>query len=167
MNVKLPLEGVSCVYFLAWEVGGAKYLYRNDVQFVQLDWNLKLLLNVMPQLRESGLPFLFVSSQLAEECDTVYGVTKRLGEVWTKLLNGVRIRLWNVYGAYEAPSERSHVISDFIHQALATGQIKMMTNGEELRQFIYIDDVCRAFEQAIYNRNLRVVYQVMFYRTFF
>ena len=155
-NVKLPLEGVSCVYFLAWEVGGAKYLYRNDVQFVQLDWNLKLLLNVMPQLRESGLPFLFVSSQLAEECDTVYGVTKRLGEVWTKLLNGVRIRLWNVYGAYEAPSERSHVISDFIHQALATGQIKMMTNGEELRQFIYIDDVCRAFEQAIYNRNLRV-----------
>ena len=64
--------------------------------------------------------------------------------------------MWNVYGAYEAPSERSHVISDFIHQALATGQIKMMTNGEELRQFIYIDDVCRAFEQAIYNRNLRV-----------
>ena len=65
--------------------------------------------------------------------------------------------MWNVYGAYEAPSERSHVISDFIHQALATGQIKMMTNGEELRQVIYIDDVCHAFEQAIYNRNLEFV----------
>jgi nucleoside-diphosphate-sugar epimerase len=147
--VRLPLDGVSHVYFLAWEVGGAKYLYRDDVQFRQLDWNLQLMLNVMPQLRESGIPFLFVSSQLAEEYDTVYGVTKRLGEVWTHLMKGVRVRLWNVYGAYEASTERSHVIADFVHQALETGRIEMMTTGEEMRQFIYIDDVCRGFEQAL------------------
>lgn len=148
-RVTLPFAGVDRVYFLAWEVGGAKYLYRDDVQFRQLDWNLQLLLNVMPQLRESGLPFLFVSSQLAEEHDTVYGVTKRLGEVWTHLLKGVRVRLWNVYGAYEEPNERSHVVADFVHQALATGRIEMMTTGAEVRQFIHVDDVCRAFYQAL------------------
>ncbi len=155
----LPLEGVTHVYFLAWEVGGAKYLYRNDVQFLQLDWNLQLMLNVMPQLRESGIPFLFVSSQLAEEHDTVYGVTKRLGEVWTHLLKGVRVRLWNVYGAYEASTERSHVIADFIHQALDTGRIAMMTTGEEMRQFIYVDDVCNAFETAL-DKRLEGIYDV-------
>lgn len=148
-RVRLPLEGVDRVYFLAWEVGGAKYLYREDVQFVQLDWNLQLLLNLMPQLREAAIPFLFVSSQLAEEHDTVYGVTKRLGEVWTHLLQGVRVRLWNVYGGYEDRDERSHVVADFVHQALDHGRIEMLTTGEEVRQFIHIDDVCRAFHAAL------------------
>ena len=146
---RLPLDVVDNVYFLAWEVGGAKYLYRDDVQFLQLDWNLQLLQNVMPQLRAAKVPFLFVSSQLAEEYDTVYGVTKRMGEVWTHLLEGVRVRLWNVYGAYEASTERSHVIADFVHQALDHGKIQMMTTGEEMRQFVYIDDVCHGFKRAL------------------
>lgn len=145
----LPLNGVDRVFFLAWEVGGAKYLYRDDIQFLQLDSNLKLMLNVFPQIQAAKLPFLFVSSQLAEEYDTVYGSTKRLGEVWSHLLNGVRVRLWNVYGAYEPASERSHVVADFVWQALTNGEIRMMTTGEELRQFIFIDDVCSAFHQAI------------------
>jgi len=147
--VRLNLNDINRVYFLAWEVGGAKYLYRDDIQFLQLDSNLKLMLNVFPQLQAAKLPFLFVSSQLAEEYDTVYGSTKRLGEVWTHLLGGVRVRLWNVYGAYEPPSERSHVVADFIWQALQQGEIRMMTTGEELRQFVFIDDVCRAFHQAL------------------
>ncbi len=156
-RARLPLDVVDQVYFLAWEVGGAKYLYRDDVQFLQLDWNLQLLLNVMPQLRARKVPFLFVSSQLAEECATVYGVTKRLGEVWSHLLaGGVRVRLWNVYGAYEASTERSHVIADFVHQALETGRIQMMTTGEEMRQFIYIDDVCRGFHCALVSGIRRV-----------
>ena len=145
----LPLKEVDRVYFLAWEVGGAKYLYRDDIQFLQLDSNLKLMLNVFPQLQTAKIPFLFVSSQLAEEYDTVYGSTKRLGEVWSNLLGGARVRLWNVYGAYEPASERSHVVADFVWQALTNGEIRMMTTGEELRQFIFIDDVCRAFHQAI------------------
>lgn len=157
--VRLELEGIDQVYFLAWEVGGAKYLYRSDIQFVQLDSNLKLMLNVFPQLQAARVPFLFVSSQLAEEYDTVYGATKRLGEVWTHLLGGVRVRLWNVYGAYEAPSERSHVVADFIWQALHAGEIRMMTTGEELRQFVFIDDVCRDFHHALEQR-LPGVYDV-------
>jgi nucleoside-diphosphate-sugar epimerase len=155
----LDLEGVDFVYFLAWEVGGAKYLYRDDIQFTQLDSNLKLMLNVFPQLQKAKVPFIFISSQLAEEYDTVYGSTKRLGEVWTHLLNGVRVRLWNVYGAYEPSSEKSHVVADFAWQALQKGEIRMLTSGEELRQFIHIDDVCAAFHRALHLR-LPGVYDV-------
>jgi nucleoside-diphosphate-sugar epimerase len=146
---KLDFTGIDRVYFLAWDVGGAKYLYESASQFRQLDWNLKLLLNIMPQLQTSKIPFLFISSQLAEEYDTVYGVTKRLGEVWTHLLQGVRVRLWNVYGPIEAPSQRTHVVSDFVHQAVLNGRIEMLSTGEEKRQFIHIDDVCRALHRAI------------------
>jgi len=148
----LDFTGVDFVYFLAWEVGGAKYLYRDDIQFVQLDSNLRLMLNVFSQLQKAEVPFLFVSSQLAEEHDTVYGATKRLGEVWTKLLRGVRVRLWNVYGSYEPPSERSHVVADFVWQALHHREIRMLTTGEELRQFVFIADVCEAFRSAVQQR---------------
>jgi nucleoside-diphosphate-sugar epimerase len=149
-HAALPFGDVDCVYFLAWEVGGAKYLYRNDAQFAQLEWNLRLMENVFPQLGESGVPFLFVSSQLAQEVDTVYGVTKRLGEVWTRLLpRGVCVRLWNVYGGYEDTTERSHVVADFVHQALETGEICMLTTGEEIRQFVHVDDVCRGLHAAL------------------
>jgi len=146
---EIKLNNIDRVYFLAWDVGGAKYLYRDEVQFIQLHWNLNLLINIMPQLQERQAPFLFVSSQLAEEYDTAYGVTKRLGEVWTRLLGGVRVRLWNVYGPLEVLSERSHVVSDFVYQAVTTGRIRMLTTGEEKRQFVYIDDVCHAFHKAM------------------
>lgn len=155
----INFDGIDRVYLLAWDVGGAKYLYKEDAQLHQLEWNLKLMSNLMPQIGKSGKPFLFISSQLAEEYDTVYGVTKRLGEVWTRLLNGVFIRQWNVYGPIENDSERSHVISDFINQAMTTGEIRMMTTGEEKRQFIYISDVCKAWHKALAD-NIKGVHDV-------
>jgi len=156
---KLDLSNIDRVYFLAWDVGGAKYLYKEEAQLFQLEWNLQLMMNLMPQLQAAKKPFLFVSSQLAEEYDTVYGVTKRLGEVWTRLLDGVFIREWNVYGPLEDHSERSHVISDFIYQALTTGEIKMLTTGEEKRQFVFIDDACEAWHMALSN-NLKGIHDV-------
>lgn len=153
-KAKLDLKNIDRVYFLAWDVGGAKYLYKEDAQLGQLDWNISLMQNAMNQLKDSGKPFLFISSQLAEEYDTVYGVTKRLGEVWTKLLDGVFIRQWNVYGPIEENSIRSHVVSDFVHQAITTGEIRMLTTGEEKRQFIHIDDVCSAWHTAL-TQNLK------------
>jgi nucleoside-diphosphate-sugar epimerase len=155
----LDLEDVEAVYFLAWDVGGAKYLYEEDTQLYQLNWNIKLLSNIMPQLQTARIPFLFSSSQLAGKPDTAYGVTKRLGEVWTSLIGGTYVRLWNVYGTLEEPSKRSHVISDFVYSAVRTGKIEMMTTGEERRQFVYIDDVFRAFHVAM-KKKLNGTYDV-------
>src|ERR1035438_812881 len=159
-NIKINFNEIDRVYFLAWDVGGAKYLYKNDSQFKQLDWNLRLLINTMPQLQESDKRFLFASSQLAEEYDTVYGSTKRLGEVWTHLLNGCRVRFWNVYGPLEEPGERTHVVSDFVYQAVTKGSIDMMTTGEEVRQFIHIDDLCNAVHLVISDNLNRHIYDI-------
>lgn len=137
----LPIANVDRVYFLAWNVGGAKFLYKNNTQIDQMEWNNALMNNIFPQIM--NIPFVFVSSQLAEKTDTVYGVQKQMGEVWTKLSKyGVAVRLWNLYGYNEDFTERSHVVSDFVYQSIVNGEIKMLTTGEELRQYVHIDDVC-------------------------
>lgn len=153
--VQLPLANVDAVYFLAWDVGGSKYLYEPKLQKNQLDWNLSLMKNVFDQLERAKKPFLFVSSQLSEEIDTVYGVTKSLGEVWTKLLGGACVRVWNAYGYMEKDDVKSHVISDFIYQSLKTKKITMMTNGAEWRQFTHITDLSNAFYMALHSTELR------------
>lgn len=153
--VTLPLAEVDQIYFLAWDVGGSKYLYEPKLQKNQLDWNLTLMKNVFDQVEKAKKPFLFVSSQLSEEVDTVYGVTKRLGEVWTGLLGGVCIRVWNAYGYMEAEDVKSHVISDFIFQALRTKKIAMMTDGSEWRQFTHISDLSNAFHMVLNSKELR------------
>ncbi len=151
----LPLTDVDKVYFLAWDVGGSKYLYEPKLQKNQLDWNLLLMKNVFDQVGAAKKDFLFVSSQLSEEVDTVYGVTKRLGEVWTGLLGGRCIRVWNAYGYMEGEDIKSHVISDFIYQALKTKKISMMTDGAEWRQFTHITDLSNAFHMAANATGLR------------
>lgn len=151
----LPLSRVDAVYFLAWDVGGSKYLYVPGLQKKQLDWNLALMKNVFDQVQKAKKPFLFVSSQLCEEVDTVYGVTKKLGEVWTKLLGGACVRVWNAYGYMEGDDIKSHVISDFIYQALKTKKIRMMTTGAEWRQFTHITDLSSAFYLSLNSRKLR------------
>ncbi len=160
---KFNFKAIDRVYFLAWDVGGSKYLYREELQLSQLHWNLKLLTNVMNQIEEQRPKFLFVSSQLSEE-STVYGTIKKLGELWTQLLGGICIRVWNAYGILEHQDIKSHVISDFIYQAVKYGKIKMLTDGSEWRQFTHIDDLARAFHLAFESKDInRTIYDACSY----
>lgn len=152
---KFNFRNIDRVYFLAWDVGGSKYLYQEKNQLQQLHWNLKLLTNVMSQVEIGKVRCLFVSSQLAEEYDTVYGVTKKLGEVWSGLVNCPCVRIWNAFGLMETQNIKSHVISDFVYQAVKHGNIKMQTTGEEWRQFTHIDDICRGFHLALNSDDLK------------
>ena len=71
-----------------------------------------------------------------------YGVCKSIGEVYTKALNGLTVKFWNVYGV-EHDLEKSHVITDFILKA-KEGEITMMTDGKEERQFLHAEDCSNA-----------------------
>ncbi len=131
-------KNVDYVWFLAWEVGGAKYLSNEKYLLDIIRNNTTICQKVFRFLEETKLPFMFASSQLAA-ADTPYGVTKLLGEEWTRILGGQICRFWNVYG-WEIPGEKSHVIPDLIMQALTKQKIELLTDGQEQRQFIYIDD---------------------------
>jgi nucleoside-diphosphate-sugar epimerase len=84
-------------------------------------------------------PFIFISSQMANVTDTTYGLLKKLGEQYSKALGGVFVRLWNVYGD-DVYSKKSHVITDFIYQEKVFNHIRIKSNGQEERQFLYITD---------------------------
>ena len=70
---------------------------------------------------------------------------KRVGELYTKSLGGLIVKFWNVYGI-EKDMEKAHVITDFIAKGFETGNIDMMTDGTEEREFLYAEDCCEALE---------------------
>ena len=79
-----------------------------------------------------------------------YCVMKRVGELYTKSLNGLIVKFWNVYGI-EKDMEKAHVITDFIAKGFKTGVIDMMTDGTEVREFLYAEDCCEALESVMQN----------------
>lgn len=140
------------VYFLAFDVGGARYLKSNQDNFNFIHNNFKIMCFTFEMLKKYNKPFLFTSTQMSSMEYSSYGTLKRLGEYYTKSLDGLIVRLWNVYGP-ESNSDKFHVITDFIKKALTTKKIDMITDGNEERQFLCVDDCCEGLFklQTIYN----------------
>lgn len=159
--ISIPdLEKYDACFFLAWDVGGSKYLNDYSTWKNQFRNNLQILTNVLPQLDYAKIRTLFVSSQLAGVSDTPYALTKKMGEIYAlKNQNFIVARQWNVYGSIEENNLKSHVVSDLISQALKTGEIRLLTTGNEKRKFIHIFDVCTAYE-AMINSKLIGIYDV-------
>lgn len=140
-GLEVAINSCDFVYYFASDVGGAKYLESKQDSFDFIKDNLLIMLNVFSLLKKYNKPFIFTSSQMAQQSHSTYGNLKLIGERFTKSLGGMYVRLWNVYGK-EENNEKSHVITDFIHQAKTYGKIKCRTNGEEERQFLHVLDLC-------------------------
>ena len=133
-------------FFLAWDVGGAKYLGQKNTWHDQFTNNIAIINNVVPQLKSSEIPFLFVSSQLAGTDKSPYSLTKYLAENYCQTISHCAVaRQWNAYGSIEKYDIKSHVISDMVVQAVDNNVIKLLTNGSESRKFIHLDDICDAY----------------------
>jgi nucleoside-diphosphate-sugar epimerase len=133
------------VFFLAFDVGGSRYLKKYQHTFDFINNNTRLMANVFQWLKEYRKPFIFASSQMSNMSYSPYGVLKRIGELYTQTLNGLIVKFWNVYGV-ENDKEKSHVITDFIRKGFEEGEFEMMTDGTEERQFLYAEDCCEGLE---------------------
>ena len=138
------------VFFLAFDVGGSHYLKKYQHTFKFIDNNTRMMANVFHYLERYKVPFIFASSQMSNMSYSPYGVMKRVGELYTKSLNGLIVKFWNVYGI-EKDMEKAHVITDFIRKGFETGVIDMMTDGTEAREFLYAEDCCEALETVMGN----------------
>ena len=136
------------VYFLAFDVGGSRYLKKYQHTFKFLDNNTRMMANVFGHLADYKKPFAFASSQMSNMSYSPYGVLKRVGELYTKSLGGLIVKFWNVYGI-EKDHDKAHVITDFIRKGFETGVIDMMTDGTEAREFLYAEDCCEALETVM------------------
>ena len=133
------------IFFLAFDVGGSRYLKKYQHTFKFIDNNARMLAGACEYLNEYKTPFVFASSQMSSMSYSPYGVMKRVGELYTKSLGGLIVHFWNVYGI-EKDMEKAHVITDFIRKGFETGVIDMMTDGTEERQFLYAEDCCKALK---------------------
>lgn len=137
--VESYIEQCDFVYFLAFDVGGARYLEKYQYTFDFIQNNNTLMSNTFELIKKHNKPFIFASSQMSNMTHSTYGVLKAIGERYTAILDGITVKFWNVYG-YESDLEKAHVITDFINRAKLSGVIEMMTDGKERRQFLHVDD---------------------------
>ena len=136
------------VYFLAFDVGGSHYLKKYQHTFKFINNNTRMMANVFGLLEKYNKPFVFASSQMSNMSYSPYGVMKRVGELYTKSLGGLIVKFWNVYGI-EKDMEKAHVITDFIRKGFESGNIDMMTDGTEAREFLYAEDCCEALHKLM------------------
>jgi len=134
------LKTVNYVIFLAFDVGGSKYNVNNKEY---IDNNMKIILYTFESLNKNPKPFIYTSSCMSNMVTNSYGSLKNISEFYVKILNGVNLKLWNIYG-FEEVNEKSHVMCDFIHSAINDRIIKIKSNGNEKRQFLHVDDLSRA-----------------------
>ena len=133
------------VFFLAFDVGGSRYLKKYQHTFDFVNNNTRILASVFDLLGRYKVPFIFASSQMSNMSYSPYGVLKRVGELYTQTLKGLVVKFWNVYGI-EKDMEKAHVITDFIRKGFEEGEFEMLTDGTEERQFLYAEDCCEALE---------------------
>jgi len=138
------------VFFLAFDVGGSRYLKKYQHTFDFINNNTRIMANVFGLLEKHNKRFVFASSQMSNMSYSPYGVMKRLGELYTTALKGLTVKFWNVYGI-ENDHEKSHVITDFIRRGFEEGEFEMLTDGTEERQFLYAEDCCEGLEIIMTN----------------
>ena len=138
------------VFFLAFDVGGSRYLKKYQHTFDFVNNNTRLMANAFGLLEQYKKPFVFASSQMSNMSYSPYGTLKRVGELYTESLGGLIVKFWNVYGI-EKDHDKAHVITDFIRKGFEEGDFEMMTDGEEVRQFLYAEDCCEGLEAVMKN----------------
>ena len=147
-QLRHAIKDSDFVFFLAFDVGGSRYLKKYQHTFKFIDNNARMLAGAFEYLAEYKKPFVFASSQMSSMSYSPYGVMKRVGELYTKSLGGLIVKFWNVYGI-EKDHDKAHVITDFIRKGFETGVIDMLTDGTEQREFLYAEDCCEALESVM------------------
>jgi len=93
-----------------------------------------------------------------------YGAGKLAGEAYCLAYHGswelgtVALRFGNVYGPFSA--HKNSVVAKFLNDIIATGQVVVDGDGEQTRDFIYVEDLCRAILLALESNVAGEVFQI-------
>jgi UDP-glucose 4-epimerase len=161
------LQGVDCVYHLAARVRVPESIYYpSDYN----DTNVGGTVALMEAMRDTGVKrVVFASSgalygeqthQPISESqppypNSPYGVSKLAAEHYVSTLGAlygietVSLRVFNTYGpGQELPPSYPPVIPHLLKQALTGGSLVIFGEGNQTRDFVYVDDVVDALVAA-------------------
>jgi UDP-glucose 4-epimerase len=165
--VRQAVEGHDAVVHLA-----AQALVPESVKHPQkaFDINLQGGQNLLEAMREHGVGRLVFSSSAAvygnparvpihEDDPTLpinpYGATKLAFEALAHAyhaaygLHVTAFRYFNPYGPTEHHEPETHAIPNFIRAALSGRPVPLYWNGDQTRDFFYVDDIARAHAMGL------------------
>jgi UDP-glucose 4-epimerase len=161
------LNKIDCVYHLAARVSVPEsVLYPREYNTT----NVSGTVAIMEAMRDAGVKRVVLASSGAvygEQAvdrvnesllpipDSPYAVSKLAAEGYVRTIGGgwgietVALRIFNAYGPGQAilPTH-SPVIPQFVRQILGSGSVIIYGNGENVRDYIYVDDVVQALVAA-------------------
>lgn len=141
-----------------------------DNVHLDIDTNLSVLMKVLENCKEKNLVFNFVSSWFVygktkdlpatedSHCNPkgFYSITKRCAEQLIESYCqtfGIKyriLRLANVYGeGDDSVSKKKNALQFLINEVVSGRDINLYDGGKNIRDFIYVDDVCRAIYMCI------------------
>ncbi len=161
------LQHVDCVYHLAARVSVPEsILYPRDYN----DVNVGGTVAVMEAVRDAGVKRVVlassgavygekdkqpVSEQTIPNPRSPYAVSKIASEHYVSTIGAlcgietVVLRIFNAYGPGQfVPASHAPVIPQFLKQALGGGSLIVFGDGNQTRDFVYIDDVVDALSAA-------------------
>lgn len=161
------MQGVDCVYHLAARViVPESVLYPREYNQVNVGGTVTL----MEAMRDVGVRrVVFISSgtvygnqsiqpvkeNAVPNPRTPYAVSKLAAEYYTKTIGAlwgietVCLRVFNAYGpGQHHPPVHTPVIPNFLLQAWENGTIVIHGNGDQTRDYVYVDDVVNAMVAA-------------------
>jgi len=161
------LQDVSCVYHLAARVSVHESIkYPRDYNHV----NVGGTVSVMEAMRDAGVQRVVLASSgavygsqseqplhedLIPNPDSPYAVSKLAAETYVRTIGAlwgietVALRIFNAYGpGQQLPASHAPVIPRFIRAAQTGASLVVFNNGEQTRDFVYIEDVVDALVAA-------------------
>ena len=161
------LQDVDCVYHLAARVSVPEsILYPRDYN----DVNVGGTVAVLEAVRDAGVKRVVLASSgavygeqrkqpISEKTipnpNSPYAVSKIASEHYVFTIGAlydietVALRIFNAYGPGQfVPASHAPVIPQFLKQALGGGSLIVFGNGNQTRDFVYIDDVVDALAAA-------------------
>jgi UDP-glucose 4-epimerase len=161
------LNNVDCVYHLAARVSVPEsILYPREYETANVGGTVAL----MEAMRDAGVqrvvlassgaiygeqPRQPVTEDMAPRPSSPYAVSKLAAEYYVSTIGSlwgietVALRIFNAYGPGQPiPPTHAPVIPQFMKQALGGGSLVVFGEGEQTRDFIYIDDVVEALVTA-------------------
>lgn len=146
---------------------------------IDIDTNLNLLVDVLEKCKNKNVTFNFVSSCFvygndilnAKETDCCnpkgfYSVTKRCAEQLlisfceTFDIKYRILRIGNVYGLDKTVSHKKNVLGYMINLLKENKDILLYDGGSYLKDYMYVNDVCRAIKVILDHGELNEIYNI-------
>ena len=103
------------------------------------------------------VPFLFASSiRVQDNDDSVYSISKRVGEIFSLSFDAKIARMGNVYGPGMREDD-SRVIPTFIRLLKEHKPITLFGDGEQEDSFCYVNDMVRGLCDFMYSNHSGVI----------